>query len=192
MTTLAWDGRIFAADKRATMGGLIRTTSKIHKLTRPYVCLAGFTGDADVGQAMLDWFADGAKPQDFPRIAERDTGPSRLSVIMESGEIWMYERTPSPFKLDKGQHYSCGSGRDFALMAMRLGANAVEAVALTSEFDTGTGNGVDYASFVPVDPFPSRPPADQTNVMIPAGPIEPPPMRPEPMNETPLILPIEP
>lgn len=44
MSVIAWDGERLAADKRATLGTLIRTTTKVFHLGD---ALAAYAGDAD-------------------------------------------------------------------------------------------------------------------------------------------------
>ena len=44
-----------------------------------------------------------------------------------------------PVNLFEGGFYAIGSGRDFALAAMRMGADAKKAVKIASEFDIHTG-----------------------------------------------------
>jgi ATP-dependent protease HslVU (ClpYQ) peptidase subunit len=141
MSVIAWDGKTLAADKRASMGTLIRTTTKIFKLG-DINALAAYTGDADSGEEVLAWFRDGADPAKFPPMQrEKDTW-APLMVVWHHGFIWKYERTPHPLKLPP-QHFAMGSGRDFALAAMHLGKTAAEAVEVACVFDSACGNGID-------------------------------------------------
>ena len=143
MSVLAWDGKTLAADKRASYGSLILTTTKIFRLCG---CLCGYTGDADTGGEVLDWFRLGALPSDFPARQRESDRFATLVVVQTGGAVVKYERTPFPVRLED-RLIASGSGRDFALMAMRLGKTASEAVELTMEFDSGCGNGVDALTF---------------------------------------------
>lgn len=139
MSVIAWDGTSLAADRRATMGGWFCTVQKIFR-SRGALC--GYAGDADAGEEVLAWFGAGAVPADFPaaqRDRERFAG---LLVVWPSGVIWKYECTPFPLRFPP-QHFAIGSGRDFALAAMRCGLPAEQAVGVACEFDAGCGNGVD-------------------------------------------------
>lgn len=139
MSVIAWDGTTLAADKRASIGTLIRTTTKIFRVRGD---LVGFTGDADTGMAMLAWFEAGADPARWPETQRDKDTWSGLLVIKPDGEIWKFERTPFAVK-HPPQHFAVGCGRDFALAAMYLGKSAAEAVEVAIHFDSGCGNGVD-------------------------------------------------
>lgn len=147
MSVIAWDGRVLAADKRACIGSLIRTTTKVFKLSG---ALAAYAGDADSGEALLAWFKNGAVPADFPSSQHGDMWAG-LMVVYPNGDIHKYERTPYPIKFPP-QIFAIGSGRDFALAAMHLGEDAVRAVGVACVFDSGCGNGVDHISFEGVHP----------------------------------------
>lgn len=139
MTVLAWDGITLAADKRAVMDGLTRTTTKIFRING---CLVGYSGESAFGEAMLDWFRRGEKPDDFPD-SQRDMNTwAGLLVIREDGKIQRYEQAPYPITFEDSQ-IAVGSGRDYALAAMYCGRNAHDAVLIACEFDNGCGNGVD-------------------------------------------------
>ena len=139
MSVVAWDGERLAADKRASLGGLIRTATKIFRVAD---ALAAYVGDVDAGEELLDWFRRGHDPEKFPS-SQRDRGAdSALLVVHGYGEIWLYEHTPYPAKFPP-QHFAIGSGRDFALAAMHCGNSAPEAVEVACIFDRGCGNGVD-------------------------------------------------
>ena len=137
MTVIAWDGETLAADQRASLGSFYRTTQKIFVVRD---CLVGYAGDSDYAEALLEWYRTGADPEKYPNMDNKDAWRSLL-VIEPSKKILKYERTPYPVRFPH-QQFAIGSGRDFAMMAMRLGKTAAEAVELTAEFDSGCGNGV--------------------------------------------------
>jgi hypothetical protein len=139
VSVIAWDGERLAADKRAQMGTLIRTVTKVFHLGD---ALAAYAGDSDGGEEMLAWFKDGHKAADFP-VWQRDKDSwAGLLIVWKDGTIWKYERTPHPVKFPP-QPFAIGSGRDFALAAMHCGKTAPEAVEVACAFDSGCGNGVD-------------------------------------------------
>ena len=80
MTVLAWDGHTLAADKRAVMGTMILTTTKIFRVGD---ALVGYAGDACFGEEMVAWFKRGAKPEDFPS--------SRKCVVDVTIQRYYYE-----------------------------------------------------------------------------------------------------
>lgn len=140
MSVIAWDGKTLAADRRACIGGLVRTTTKIRRGRMR--ALLGYSGDADAGEELAAWWEAGADPGAFPAAQRaRDSFGATLLVI-EAGGILTYERTPYPVRFHR-QLFAIGSGRDFALAAMHLGKNAAEAVGVACHFDSSCGNGVD-------------------------------------------------
>ena len=144
MSVIAWDGMRLAADKRASLGTLIRTTTKVFRSTRG--ALVAYAGDADAGEAVLAWFEEGAHPDRFP-ASQRDKDQwAGLLVVWPDGRLWKYERTPHPVKFPP-QMFAIGCGRDFALAAMHLGKTAPEAVEVACHFDSACGNGVDTLTF---------------------------------------------
>ena len=139
MTVIAWDGHTLAADKRASLGTFIRSTTKVFDLGES---LAAYVGDADGGEEMLAWFCDGRDPIKFPPSQREKDSWTGMLIVWADGSIWKYERTPYPVKFPP-QQFAIGSGRDFAMAAMHLGKTAAEAVEVACIFDSGCGNGVD-------------------------------------------------
>ncbi len=137
MSIIAWDGRTLAADKRASMGTLIRTTTKIFRFGG---ALLSYSGEAGMGEELVAWFTAGAVAEEFP-ARQRADDPSTLLVIDASG-IRTFERSPHAIRVED-QTFAIGSGRDFALAAMHLGKTAAEAVAVAIALDSGCGNGID-------------------------------------------------
>lgn len=140
MSVIAWDGQSLAADKRASLGTLIRTVTKVFRVDA--TTLAAYSGDADAGEELLAWFKAGAEAHTFPKSARDSGGSSVLMVVWSDGAIWRFETTPYAVKFPP-QQFAIGSGRDFALAAMHLGKTAAEAVEVACVFDSGCGNGVD-------------------------------------------------
>lgn len=138
MTVIAYDGKTLAADKRAVNCGMVRTVTKLFRVKRSVIGIAGMLGH---GMEMLQWFKDGGDPAKFP-ACQRDKDDWGTFVVLSKTGLWVYERTPYPHKIED-DIWAGGSGRDFALMAMHLGKTAREAVELASLFENGCGNGVD-------------------------------------------------
>lgn len=140
MTVIAWDGSVLAADKQATNAGLKMTATKLRKING---CICAATGDWDRAQSLYEWFARGAKPEDFPDFQKTDDGFVGMVVVHPDNTVVKYERAPYPYTIED-KLFAVGSGRDFALGAMATGANAIQAVHIASRFDSGCGMGVDY------------------------------------------------
>ena len=136
MTCVAWDGETLAADKRATVGSLYRTTTKIYRVGS---ALVGYAGPGALSREMLAWARGGYRKVNFPELQRDSDNNITLCVIRLPGIIHVYENTPHAIEYEDKQ-FAMGSGRDFALAAMRLGKTAEEAVLLAAEFDPGTGN----------------------------------------------------
>lgn len=139
MTVMAWDGRVLAADKRANVNGLVSVVTKIKK-SRGHLLFCA--GNFAYSMQLYDWFDRGAKIEDFPEFNKIKDSWEALNVITPERRLLRYEMTPYPMELEVKQ-FACGSGRDYAIAAMRLGKNSVQAVMLASEFDPYCGNGVD-------------------------------------------------
>jgi len=139
MTTIAFDGTTLAADKRATNSGLIFTVTKLFKVRGHLLAAAG---DFDRIQEIVAWFRAGAEPAQLPAFQKENEGYVGMLIIDKDGGIFKLERGPVPFKIEE-KFYAIGSGRDFAMAAMHLGSNAVDAVKVAGVFDAATGNGVD-------------------------------------------------
>jgi 20S proteasome alpha/beta subunit len=143
MTIIAWDGMTLAADKRASSGSLILTTTKIRRVRG---CLVGWTGDQDSGELMARWLEDGADLKAWPESQKDKEIWSRLIVIDKVGARF-YERLPVSIAVED-KFAAWGSGRDFAYAAMHLGKSAREAVEVACVFDSACGNGVDELRLV--------------------------------------------
>jgi ATP-dependent protease HslVU (ClpYQ) peptidase subunit len=138
MTCIAWDGKTLAADKRTVNNGLHRTVTKIYETGE---LVAAVSGSADHMSALFNWL-NRRDAAEWPKFQDGDDW-SLLVVVMKSDRsVLLYERTPHPWKVED-RHFSCGSGRDFAMAALHLGKTAREAVEVACVFDVHCGNGVD-------------------------------------------------
>ena len=79
MSVIAWDGNTLAADKRASSGTLIGTTTKIFRIDQATLC--GYTGDAAFGEQMVAWYKAGAHPEAFPPSQRDKDDWARLIVV---------------------------------------------------------------------------------------------------------------
>lgn len=143
MSIIVWDGKMLAADKRATNNGHAATTSKIFRIDG---MLIGFSGDACFGLAMLAWLKEGADPKQFPESQKSSDDYAGVVRIERSGLILKYERSPFPMPIHD-RAFAMGSGRDYALAALHLGKGAREAVEVACALDIYCGNGIDTLEF---------------------------------------------
>lgn len=141
MSIIAFDGYTIAADKQATCGELRTTATKLKKLKSGEI--VGFTGALDKGVELCRWYESGAKHDDYPKFQEGDEW-TRL-VVVKKGKMFIYEQTPTAIEI-VDEKVAFGGGRDFAIGAMDMGADAIDAVNVASKFCVTCGMGVD--SFV--------------------------------------------
>ena len=139
MSVVAFDGRTIAADRQVTRGDLILRGSKIQKLGSGDV--VAYTGSLAFGLAMVEWYEKGADPATFP-ASQKTEDWSRLIVIPKKGRPFIYETLPVKMVVhDRRQAW--GAGSMFALGAMEMGADAVQAVKIASRLCASCGQGVE-------------------------------------------------
>lgn len=138
MTIICFDGNTLAADKRAGSGNTFVTVTKIFKIKKN---LVGIAGDYSYARLMLEWFRAGAKIEAYPESKDDNIMASML-VIDKDKTIWLYEDGPHPFKVEDG-HCAIGCGEEAGRVAMACGLSARDAVLMASRFNSGCGNGVD-------------------------------------------------
>ena len=145
MTTIAWDGYRLSADKRSNAGNMMNTVTKVRKLTAgPHAGgLVGGSGDMTTVMEMFAWLEAGAVPEKLPEAQKKDF--AEMIVVTREKKVLVYENSAYPIHIENTQ-YAGGSGRAYALAGMKMGLPAPAAVALASEFDPGTGNGIDTLS----------------------------------------------
>lgn len=141
MTTIAWDGKTLAADKRGTTNGVVNVTTKIHRLLNGDLC--GLSGDTAGNMEKLAWLAAGSVAKDYP-ASQRDRSLFSDAMVIRAKDmvIFIHEDTPYPYIVEDAQ-WAIGSGSSFARAGMRLGMSAAEAIAFAATFDCHTGNGCD-------------------------------------------------
>lgn len=145
MTTIAWDGKMLAADKRSMYGGCINVVTKIWAVRG---CLVGGAGELAFIFPMVEWVAGGRDMAAFPSSQRDKDDWQPVMVIDPGGRCLIYERTPHPIMWERG-FGAIGSGKQYALAAMQCGKSAAEAVQVASLFDHQTGNGVDVLHYRP-------------------------------------------
>jgi ATP-dependent protease HslVU (ClpYQ) peptidase subunit len=145
MTVIVWDGETLAADKQATENGVLHTITKIRKVAKGKYkgWLLGNAGSAASGQMMMDWFEVGADPRTFPYENQKTEGLcAYLIAISPQGVIHRYEHLPIPI-IFEDEFYAIGSGKDMAIGALAMGADAATAVQVVCTYETDCGVGID-------------------------------------------------
>lgn len=132
MTTIAYRDGVLAADTLTSSNGVL--CAKAFKIGGRNGILWSATGDAAWGKRFRDWCATGAVG-DHPAPPDKGTGgtiylPGNDLLVFHEGGIEF--RPGLPFWAD-------GSGCDYALGAMQMGATAEQAVAAAMVWDQHTG-----------------------------------------------------
>ena len=136
MSVIAWDGKTIAADRQMISGDKRATCCKLVRL--PSGVIVGWTGTAECGLVLLDWFNG---KREWPKFQEDKERWTRLVVVDDKG-VGFYEQEPVRIPvLDKFMAW--GSGCDFAMGALAMGATAERAVEIANLFCTTCGMGVD-------------------------------------------------
>lgn len=145
MTVIVWDGKTLAADRQATENGVLHTITKIRKITKGKNkgWLIGNAGVAASGALLMDWFEAGADPKNFPYEYQKTDGlHAALVAISPEGKIHKFEHLPIPIVFEDG-FYAMGSGKDMAIGALAMGADAVGAVEVVCTYESECGVGID-------------------------------------------------
>jgi len=139
MSVIVYDGQTMASDRQGCCGDTIRTAKKLFRQSNGDI--VGFTGGLGAGMVMVKWHEDGADPDKWPKCNE-DDGWVHFVVASKNG-VYFYEKYPCPIPV-VDPFSAWGNGREVALGALAMGADAVTAVEITSRFITGVGNGCDH------------------------------------------------
>lgn len=138
MTVIAWDGKTLAADKMSVEEGTIRSTTKIMRLKNGQV--AAIAGTFGCFGPLIEWLESGRDPATWPTCQR--TEDFGVIVVASTDGLEMFEREPWPIRFDE-PFAAFGNGREAAMGAMAMGADAVKAVEIASRFVLGCGRGVD-------------------------------------------------
>ena len=139
MSIVAWDGKILAADKLVVSGELRSSGTKIVRLETGEIL--AWTGECGGGMALVHWFKHGRLKEDWPEM-QKTPDWTRLIVADES-IAYFYEREPFP-QIVADPFMAWGNGRDYAIGAMAMGADAKQAVEVANRFCISCGGGVDF------------------------------------------------
>lgn len=133
MTTIAWDGKTLAIDRKISENGSVyRFGTKLHLVPGGYVACAG---DMDDIHRFVAWVRKGAKGS---QPTDTDVG----GIMFRKGRIYSIE-SGAIMEVPIDTRLTNGCGWRWAAAAMDFGCDAVAAVAYASTRDTLTGGGVD-------------------------------------------------
>jgi hypothetical protein len=141
MTVIAWDGKILAADRQGTVGDTIYTIQKLFPLSHGGAMAT--TGHADSAAVMRQWWSDGANKKLWPACQSDKDKWSCLIIARPNKPVLSYETLPEPL-VGVDCLAAWGIGREAALGAMAMGADAIKAVEIASRIVIGCGRGCDF------------------------------------------------
>ncbi len=136
MSVIAWDGTTVAADRQATEENTRTSCKKIIRIRSSEILCD--VGDYSIGLALIDWYKKGRDPAKFPRIP-KDNG-TKLIVFSAAGVI-EYETSHHGVPV-KEPFFAWGIGKDLAIGAMAMGADARQAVKVACKYNVLCGMGV--------------------------------------------------
>ena len=131
MTTIACDGKTMTSDGLITSGDMIIQSDcqKIFRLNDGRI--VGFAGNAYDWEPVVKFFNGELK--DWPKCDHNIA----ILVLDKSGQCTLYDSHGKTFA--RPTPTAIGTGRAYAIGAMRAGASTVEAVEIASSLDTLSG-----------------------------------------------------
>ncbi len=140
MTTVAYRDGVMAADRAISTNALVGTARKVWRRKQDGALL-GMSGSWAVVQKWSEWFLAGERGPAPPLGPNEDSSAHALLVRPEGAVEWHYSSGKATFE---APYYAIGSGSDFAMGAMAVGASARQAVAAAARHDPHTGGGVQF------------------------------------------------
>ena len=86
-------------------------------------------------ERFVAWLRSGADPAAWTG----DKPDLRALVVRPNGEVFLYDENTTPSGPIQCEFYAIGSGSDYAIGAMAMGADAAEAVRVAACFDSNSG-----------------------------------------------------
>jgi len=147
MTIIAWDGKTLAADKLSTRQDLKQSVTKIFRLKDGSV--VGISGEMSTGLMLVDWLDKPIHDENsYPDNKLPDRGCRAIMVhITNDKQIYEYSEMSKPILIND-EHYTLGTGQEYAMAAMACGKNAYEACLITCSLSASCGMGIDTLTLV--------------------------------------------
>lgn len=141
MTVVAWDGKTLAVDRLGDASGQ-RVEIVKGRISADNRYVLAWTGGIGEGLALAQWYDDGGfQHSPYPEFQNNNDRWCRLIVADGSGVVYFEQ---APIEIPVLEEFAAwGSGRDYALGAMAMGATAKEAVEVTNRLAIHCGIGVD-------------------------------------------------
>jgi ATP-dependent protease HslVU (ClpYQ) peptidase subunit len=144
MTTIAYRDGVLAADSQCQAGGRIlgetRKITRIDKVDKPEMLVA-VAGNLDKCQVFKQWCETGypRNPPNLKEISENEDFGAFV-IINTEPTIIVYEYETNCVGVPiRAEFRALGTGADFAIGAMAMGASARKAVEIATKYDIYTG-----------------------------------------------------
>lgn len=137
MTTIAYRDGVIAADTQFTWCDVYDGEGV--KVARRGSVFAAASGAATRGQTFMDWFRSGM-PGSAPFMGNPDSTDWANGLLLVGERVVTFG--PCGVSVVSAPYYALGSGREFALGAMAMGADPEQAVRVAMRFDIKTGGQV--------------------------------------------------
>lgn len=151
MTTIVYRDGILAADTRAYSGDRspIGQKQKIFQFRNSDGTVSTFgisTPQPGFSEEIKVWFANDKHNDYRPDLNGR--GFSALEIL-SNGEVYYYNDNFTPSGPLTADWFAIGSGQDFAIGALEMGATAQQAVVVSAKNDAWTGGAVQHIVVFP-------------------------------------------
>ncbi len=130
MTVIAFRDGVLAADTQCTFNGVLE--GRVIKIAKRKTVLAAVCGKAPQARAFLDWFRTGMKG-DCPNLGTAEDNAWGFIYPADDQVLWF---KPGGLEDFRTPFHATGSGSDYAMGAMGMGADAVRAVEVAAQFCT--------------------------------------------------------
>lgn len=141
MTTICFRDGVLAADSRAYSGHATPIGEKCKIYRHRNGAMMGIsTTLPGLGERMGAWFLDDKNP-DIEPIFSPDEGIDALEIDPH-GNVFFYHNSVHPSGPLHGEFFAIGSGANYALGALHMGADAVDAVRVGIMCDPWSGGEV--------------------------------------------------
>jgi hypothetical protein len=141
MTTIAWDGRIVAADSLGVAGGGRSFLPSKKIVEEGGVIFAACGRMGPMLDAWAKWWKDGADPTNVPPQGG-STEDCGNFIVFADGRCFIFSHMV-PYACEEAAPFAIGSGADYAVGAMKAGADACRAVEIAIECDVNSGGPVE-------------------------------------------------
>lgn len=134
MTTIAVDKKAVCADSIGIINDDYRVETKIKKLYLRDGLIYGCAGNADAIEDLIAWFAGDQDPAKYPK----PLGSKWIFLVFFADRAIAFDED-SHRHVERPYPASFGSGRDYAMGALRAGADSYKAVKIACDLSIHSG-----------------------------------------------------